>query len=125
MSNSVTDDVDTRIRYASEVIASSMRTLCRCKITNDATGETVPVVPADADYVVFGDTSGPKVDQAVRYLQSLGLKARGVDVDTVPEECLTFDIAFLPVVLHVRTGGLFISNPETSRKGFDAWRGSI
>lgn len=125
MLDRITDDVDTKIRYATEVAAASLRTLCRCKTLSNETGNTVPVVPAGVDYVVFGDISGPEVDQAVKYLQSLGLRARGVDADTVPDECRTFDIAFLPVVLDVRTGGLFVSNPATSRKGFDAWRGEI
>jgi len=122
MHNYTAEEVDAKIRYAVEVAATSLEVLCKCRVAPDGTGDTVPIIPAGVDYVVFGDTSGPEVDQAVKYLQSLGLTVAGVDVDTVPDECRTFDIAFLPVVLEVRTGGLFISNPATSRKGFDAWR---
>lgn len=122
MHNYTAEEVDAKIRYAVEVAAVSLETLCKCKISPDSTGDVVPIIPAGVDYVVFGDTPGPEVDQAVKYLRSLGLKATGVDVDTVPDDCRTFDIAFLPVVLEVRTGGLFIGNPATSRKGFDAWR---
>lgn len=125
MPNSVADDVDTKIRYAVEVAAASIRTLCRCKTCMNGTDDAVPMIPASVDYVVFGDTAGPEVDQATKYLQSLGLKVMGIDVNTVPDECRTFDIAFLPVVLEVKTGRLFISNPATSRNGFDAWRGQI
>jgi len=122
MSGNVHDEVDTKIRYAAEVVAASLSTLCRCKIQGDTSAEQTPLIPADADYVVFGHPSDPGLLQATTYLRSLGLRAKSVDVDTVPDECRTFDTAFLPVVLNVKTGGLFISNPATSRKGFDAWR---
>jgi hypothetical protein len=122
MHNYTAEEVDAKIRYAVEVSATSLETLCKCRIAPDGAGDTVSIIPAGVDYVVFGDTSGPEVDQATKYLQSLGLKVTGVDIDTVPDECRTFDTAFLPVVLEVRTGGLFIGNPATSREGFDAWR---
>ncbi len=122
MPNSVADDVDTKIRYASEVAAASLRTLCRCKTCMNGTDNSTTVIPTGANYVVFGDPSGPELDQATKYLQSLGLKARSVDIATVPDECLTFDIAFLPVVLNVKTGGVFVNNPATARHSFNAWR---
>lgn len=122
MLNSVADDVDTKIRYATEVVAASMQTLCRCKVQTNGADTPTSLIPADADYVVFGDPTGPEIYQAVEYLQSLGLKARGVDADTVPDECRTFDLAFLPIVLNVRTGELFVNNPSTARHSFDAWR---
>jgi len=120
--SSIGEEIADKVNYATEVLAKSKDTLCRCNIYDNSTGDGVPLVTPSMDYIVFGDTAGPEVAQATNYLQRLGFKARGVDVDTVPDECRTFDIAFLPVVLDVKTGGLFISNPATSRKGFDAWR---
>ena len=120
--SSIGEEIEAKIRYASEVIAKTKDTLCHCRIYNGSAGDGMPVVPSGVDYIVFGAATDPEVYQAAKYLQSIGLKSNVVDISTVPDECRTFDIAFLPVVLEVKTGGLFINNPATSRKGFDAWR---
>ena len=111
----IKDEIVTKIQYATEVVARSSDILRRQE-------RTAPIIPTNVKYVVFGDTADPCVTDATRYLQSIGLTADMVDIDRLPDECRTFDIAFLPVVLEVTTGRLFISNPSTSRKGFDAWR---
>lgn len=114
----IKDEIDTKLNYAMEVVARSSKLLCRC-------GGAHPILPTNAEYIVFGHADSPELKSAVEYLENvLSLNAKGVDVDTIPDECRTFDIAFLPVILEVRTGRLFVNNPTTSRKGFDMWRGA-